>query len=315
MASRRKLILFFNRFFGQWPPASGLECQGKCEFTTDADRLPEADAVIFHLPTLPAETQVMKFAGQQWVAWCMESTVTCPPLADPDLLRHFDLAMTYRQDADVWCPYIHVEEAQGLMAPPPPRPESAPVVHFQSHRYDRSGRNRYAAELMKRVKVDSYGKVLNNRKLAAPDEGPDTMRAVMARYKFSLAFENSIAPDYVTDKFFDPLRAGTVPIYLGAPNVAELAPGECCSINVVDFQGPVERADHLNHLNENDDAYRAYFAWKSRGLTRRFRAHTEAVRRHFLCRLCDRVEHRNRGRSAGRPQAIRMRLHENRQPR
>jgi len=296
MRAHRKLILFFNSFFGRWPQTDGLACCEDCEFATDRSRLPEADAVVFHLPGIRQGDRVAKYPGQQWVVWCMESAVTCPGLADPALMRLFEISMTYQQHADVWVPYFRAGDDVPLLKPPPAKSESSPVVHFQSHRYDRSGRTRYAAELMKRVKIDSYGKVLNNRKLAVRDDGADTMRQVIARYKFALAFENSIAPDYVTDKFFDPLVVGTVPIYLGAPNVAELAPAEHCFINTADFAGPSEIAAYLNFLNENDDAYQAYFSWKAKGLSERFRAHLQAVARPPLCRLCDRV----------RPRAIRL---------
>ena len=40
---------------------------------------------------------------------------------------------------------------------------------------------------------------------------------LFARYKFALALENSLAHDYVTEKFYQPLLAGAVPIYLGVP--------------------------------------------------------------------------------------------------
>ena len=44
-------------------------------------------------------------------------------------------------------------------------------------------------------------------------------------YKFYLAFENSICPDYVTEKFFNTLLFSTVPIvYGGADYVANGAP-------------------------------------------------------------------------------------------
>jgi hypothetical protein len=296
----RKLILFFNTFFGQWPETSHLPCIEDCEFTTDRGRLRDADAVIFHLPTLTAGDDVPKLPGQQWVAWSMESTITCPALADPAVLRQFDLTMTYQQDADIWLTYFGGDDATTLLAPPPPKPATAPIVYFQSHRYDRSGRTRYAAELMKRVKIDSYGKVLHNKTVPPPDEGSVTALQVTARYKFALAFENSIAPDYVTEKFFNPLRAGTVPIYLGAPNVDEFAPGEGCFINVADFAGPAELAAYVNHLNEDDDAYRGYFSWKDNGLAERFRSRLKTVERHFLCRLCDRIGRRNvHGRAHG----------------
>lgn len=38
-----------------------------------------------------------------------------------------------------------------------------------------------------------------------------------------MAFENVIAMDYVTEKFYDPLIAGSVLVYLGAPNIADFA--------------------------------------------------------------------------------------------
>ena len=41
------------------------------------------------------------------------------------------------------------------------------------------------------------------------------------QYLFTIAIENSLEYDYVTEKLWQPLAAGSVPIYLGAPNVDE----------------------------------------------------------------------------------------------
>ena len=41
-------------------------------------------------------------------------------------------------------------------------------------------------------------------------------REAISNYMFYLAFENSIETGYVTEKLFDGLIAGTVPIYLGS---------------------------------------------------------------------------------------------------
>ncbi len=50
---------------------------------------------------------------------------------------------------------------------------------------------------------------------------------VLGRYTFALAFENMTLAGWVTEKLLDCIRAGTVPVYLGAPDVAEHVPPEC----------------------------------------------------------------------------------------
>lgn len=49
---------------------------------------------------------------------------------------------------------------------------------------------------------------------------------VLSRYRFSLCFENMEMTGYMTEKLFDCLYAGVIPIYLGPPNVASLIPAE-----------------------------------------------------------------------------------------
>ena len=105
------------------------------------------------------------------------------------------------------------------------------VVFFASNYNERSGRTRYVVELMRYLDVHSYGKCLRNNQLPAERDNRQGKLDTMATYKFTLAFENAIANDYVTEKFFEPLAAGSVPVYLGAPNIEEYAPGENCFIN------------------------------------------------------------------------------------
>lgn len=49
-------------------------------------------------------------------------------------------------------------------------------------------------------------------------------REVMRQYKFAITYENAVFPGYLTEKIFDALFAGCVPVYLGAPDVTNLIP-------------------------------------------------------------------------------------------
>lgn len=194
------LILFYNSFFGS--PPSFVDCGADVTFTTDRRQLADADAVVFHLPGAREIGEARKYPGQVWVAWSMESTVNTPMLQRPDLMRHFDLTMTFSRNSDVWNGYIppRSEWEAALARPLPPQREATPLVMFQSATIDRCGRNDFCAELMRHLPVDSYGRFLNNRRIEN-DRGHDTKREVIGSYRFALGAENTFETDYVTEKF------------------------------------------------------------------------------------------------------------------
>lgn len=71
---------------------------------------------------------------------------------------------------------------------------------------------------------------------------PDGEKVNVIRwYKFALCFENGRYPGYVTEKIIDCLVAGVVPIYLGAPDIAEHVPVEAF-VPFTDAQGIVAGA-------------------------------------------------------------------------
>src|SRR2546423_74221 len=94
--ARRSLILFYNDFFGSDPAANPPGC-GTCEFTSDRGRFREADAVVFHIPTMHDWLAVpRKRRGQKWIAWSFESDVYYPQLKIPGFMRQFEITQTYR---------------------------------------------------------------------------------------------------------------------------------------------------------------------------------------------------------------------------
>jgi hypothetical protein len=279
-------ILFFNSFFGGSPDVSQLATEDQAAFSTDVTRFATADAVVFHVPNLQDIAGLSKPLGQIWVAWSLESAVNYPAINDPHFLRRVDLVMSYRTDADIWWSYVPDASVWETVrrAPLPAKTEAAPVAMFRSAMHDQSGRSAYAIGLMTQIGVDSYGAMFKTRELPGPDQGRKTKLDAIARYRFCLAFENSIETDYVTEKVYDCLIAGTVPIYLGAPNVADFVPGDSSIINVRDYPDPSVLARHLTDLMHDEPAYQALFAWRRQPLPPRFVELTQP-RDHPLCEL------------------------------
>jgi hypothetical protein len=290
------LILFYGSPVGGAEPGAGVALPPDVEITLDRRRLPEADAVVFHVPTLPRWRwwqRPRKRRGQVWVAWSMESQANYPRLGEPHFLRRFDLTMTYRLDSDVPVPYVDYYSsaenfARALREPPRPKTEPAPAVSFVSSGIDLSGRRGYLAELARHLPVDSYGAFMRNRRLE-PDGGRPTKLGTIARYRFTLAFENSIDRDYVTEKFFDPLVVGSVPVYLGAPNAEDFAPGDRCFIDVTRFAGPRQLADYLLALHHDPAEYAALLAWKECPFRPTFTHFLAGQAVNPLLRLVDRI--------------------------
>jgi UDP:flavonoid glycosyltransferase YjiC (YdhE family) len=285
--SARRTVLVYN---DMWKPSFRLEqLQGLppgWEVTKDRKRLREADTVVFHLPKRTQLDLITKLPGPKWVAWSMECEQHYPQFQTPQMLSQFDLTMSYRRTADVVLAYpLGPNPEATLLAPPPPKNEAQVAVLFLSSSFDLSWRVDYASEMMRFLDVHSYGEVLNNR-ILVEDHGRATKLAILGRYKFNLAFENALAEDYVSEKFFDPLVAGCVPVYLGAPNIEEFAPGDHCFVNAADFPSARALAEYLLELNANDEAYAEYFAWKTRPLRQSFLRTLEERRVHPFVRLC-----------------------------
>lgn len=111
-------------------------------------------------------------------------------------------------------------------------------------------RTHYVKSLMEYIQIDSYGTCLHNkdfpsgksrrfhRKKAnsmidikeaqSKDHGEYMKKLIqlISQYKFMIAFENANLTDFVTEKIILAFKAGTVPIYMGAPNINKFLPGE-----------------------------------------------------------------------------------------
>lgn len=132
------------------------------------------------------------------------------------------------------------------------------------------------------VTVHSYGACGPNhktveahvRQCSKANSGLDKMRAkyeekicVQSTYKFTFAFENSIDESYVTEKIFDALMSGTLPVYLGAPNIDRFLPTYNTQfksiIKASDFKSPDQLAKYILKVANDQKLYNSYMLWRA----------------------------------------------------
>jgi len=78
----------------------------------------------------------------------------------------------------------------------------------------------------------------------------DNKIQTLRNYKFCICYENARnIPGYITEKIFDCFFSGCVPIYLGAPNIAEYIP-QNCFIDRNQFASYDELYRHLFNMDE-----------------------------------------------------------------
>jgi glycoprotein 3-alpha-L-fucosyltransferase len=173
------------------------------------------------------------------------------------------------------------------------------VAVFISNCKKAGGQNRlkYVKEMMEYIPMHSYGGCLGNRKeqeIPYDDRWPkhDQRRArkhkTLRQYKFYLAFENTGVRDYVSEKVYDSLIGGALPVYRGAEGIRKFMPHEHSYVNG-NGMSPKELADTLISLGKDEAAYNKYFEWKSEPLDSKFKMMMERSYTHpnVLCRLCD----------------------------
>ncbi len=245
-------------------------------------------AVIFHARNLKDNDlppPKWRSPHQHFVFLLYES----PAHTDLDMLQrpvfrnYFNRTMTYRRDSDVFDlhPYGKIE----CINPSPscldfPRMNATvfqeiftvpfhmnltlknrTVAWFVSNCKTDSRRELLVRNLSHFIPVDVYGKCGDGRHYCQNRANCDFV--LSRNYRFYLSFENSLCPDYVTEKLYRPMEHDTVPVVYGGSNYSFYLP-EGSYINVRDYNSPKELANYLKKLMTDDKLYLSYFRWKAK---------------------------------------------------
>ncbi|XP_046339393.2 uncharacterized protein LOC124120578 isoform X1 [Haliotis rufescens] len=154
----------------------------------------------------------------------------------------------------------------------------APVVFVHMDCHTASDRSHYMRLLNQFIKIDSYSDCEHNKDFPSNNltfktlkgMGPmmsDGFFKLIAQYKFAFAFENAVCDDYITEKFWRPLRLGVVPIAFGSSKIKDMAPTDHAIIDIRDYQSVREVADLITSLDSNDVEYMKFLDFKQTGVT------------------------------------------------
>ncbi|XP_071952375.1 alpha-(1,3)-fucosyltransferase 10-like isoform X2 [Antedon mediterranea] len=271
------IILWWTGFTGEQGKVKKCGAN-KCYFTVDR-RLKNhplmkvfmfygTDFKIKDLP-LPRKT------NHQWALLHEESPKNNYILTQPECLQLFNFTSTFKRKSDYPITTQYLASLDDLttkkfLASTQAKGRNAPVVFVHSDCNPPSDRDSYVKELMQYIQVDSFGRCLHNKDLPVEFQDPLTMdkdgfKHILAKYKFTLALENALCDDYITEKFWRPLMLGSVPIYKGSSTIKDWFPTERSAILIDDFKSPKELAKYLTYLDNNDDEYNKYLELKQTG--------------------------------------------------
>ena len=92
------------------------------------------------------------------------------------------------------------------------------VLFGKSYPHEHTPREAFFHELCKYKHVKSAGRHLNNTGFIVT---PENKAEYIKNFKFVLSFESCSLPGFTTEKIFEPLLVGSIPIYWGNPYIGE----------------------------------------------------------------------------------------------
>ncbi|KAL3968256.1 4-galactosyl-N-acetylglucosaminide 3-alpha-L-fucosyltransferase [Sarotherodon galilaeus] len=249
-----------------------------CLLTADRNLYNKSHGVIIHhrdirgdLSNLP---QLPRPFFQKWIWMNFESPTHSAKL--PGIEKLFNLTLSYHLDSNILAPYGAMLPAEGEENFVPPSKNKL-VCWIVSNWNPGHVRVKYFNELQKHVKVHAYGRAFGKH-ISDNDFMP-----TITSCKFYLSFENSVHKDYITEKLFNPLSVGTVPVVLGPTrqDYEKIVQGDAF-IHVDDFSSPKDLADYLLLLDKNEEMYLRYFEWR-----RHFKVKQFLFTAEHACMACD----------------------------
>ena len=183
----------------------------------------------------------------------------------------FNHTATFRKESDEPLTLMYLKNLDSLVRDLPmktfeekseiiKKEKLSPILYIQSNCDNPMQRDQFVKTLGKHISIDSYGQCLQNK------TAPKSINHLnlIAKYKFVIAIENAECKDYISEKLWNALTAGTVPIYFGASNIRDYLPNPDSAILVDEFDSIEKLAEKIQFLSENPVEYKKLLKHKKR---------------------------------------------------
>ena len=294
----KPVILETSGWMTDWPHLPGLHrCQrSMCDVRHGHTSDTRTHTRLFSITD--ASTEKANANGAIMVVVAMESRARFPLQTTLEFKYSFDLGVSYHNQLDIQVSYNNYlpKEFFSIGAPFHQKRNSLLFMHSNC---GPSHRNELFDSFSQLISVDALGFCKKNGDVATtlpqcsglPRTGDSVWsesECLLHHYKFYLAIENSRDEDYVTEKLYQGLRAGSVPIYLGAPNIRDYLPHPDSALLIEDFDDIKALVDYIKRANADEQLYAKHMAWKITKLSEQFMDRVAKKPANSIhCRVCD----------------------------
>lgn len=165
-------------------------------------------------------------------------------------------------------------------------------------------RNRLCKMFEAKILVDKYGSAFKNH-LSWPKNISNRIEnkyKLIRKYKFCLAIENAINQvewgqmysdpideDYITEKLWDCMKGGAMPIYFGAKNIKDFVPNNSTIISFNDYHNYSEVINYVASIINKRNIISRYIKWPYR-YSKKW--HRKMKKYSFSpCRICNALKY------------------------
>lgn len=255
---------------------NSLLCPKTCNFTFDRNLLKVSNVVLFNARRIYQDIFKDKLpigARNSDQIWILHGTEP-PWKIYLDLSKYqtvFNWTSFPRPDSDVRTYYgnyeniykneTHIYKHRRKEAEDDFKKRRKLIAWVVSNCHSENKREEYVKELTKYFQVDIFGHCSQNSGLVNGDRTIGQHDNIITHYKFYLAFENANCRGYVTEKFWNALRQGAIPVVMGDSEAYKRYAPPGSYIDTAWFETPADLVSYLKRVVSDGVSYRDHFEW------------------------------------------------------